>query len=324
MTSPFDYDVFLSFSILDEQIAKPIWQELSTDGLRVFWSDETLKTKAGISWYEVIEKSLERSKHLLLICSENSMNSEWVKREFRAFYDLCYSSDKRRLIPVLTRGFLPSSLPFFLRELQAMRLDSPQFFEEVLPMLGGVDIEKLQRENQCLQEQVDDLTDKNLRLQEEVTSLMKENEYQKKELDNDRKRMQQLDKDRETASRQAAQSESVLKKLWDRYPKQKDIPQRSVGKAARLIQPCEDETQTVLYVHNLSKIASEAELTTLFSKAGEVISVRKFTNDVSPGRKNLAVVVMSTHEGALRALKMFNGQQLHGNALNVTFSRSLE
>ena len=43
MTDPFEYDVFVSFSSADEQLVKPIWQELCSNGLRVFWSDSTLK-----------------------------------------------------------------------------------------------------------------------------------------------------------------------------------------------------------------------------------------------------------------------------------------
>jgi hypothetical protein len=45
MDTIFEYDVFLSFASADEDIVKPIWQEISLSGLRVFWSDEALKKK---------------------------------------------------------------------------------------------------------------------------------------------------------------------------------------------------------------------------------------------------------------------------------------
>jgi len=152
MTDPFEYDVFLSFSSADEEIVRPIWQELCSNGLRVFWSDATLKKEVGNSWFEIIEKSLERSKHMLLICSDNSMNSKWVQREYRAFYDYCYSQNSRRLIPLLAHEFKPSSLPLFLRQLQVGKINDPQFIEEIIPILGGTNFEKLQLEIQSLRE----------------------------------------------------------------------------------------------------------------------------------------------------------------------------
>jgi hypothetical protein len=161
MTDPFEYDVFISFSSADEQIVKPIWQELCSNGLRVFWSDASLKKEVGNSWFEVIEKSLERSRHMLLICSENSMNSKWVQREYRAFFDYCYSADSRRLIPLLTHDFKPVNLPLFLRELQVGKVTDLQFIHEIIPILGGVNIEKLKRELQSLKEQANLLTTEN-------------------------------------------------------------------------------------------------------------------------------------------------------------------
>lgn len=154
MTDPFEYDVFISFSTADEEITKPIWQALCSNGLRVFWSDSTLKKEVGNSWFEVIEKSLERSRHMLLICSNNSMNSKWVQREYRAFFDYCYTPNSRRLIPILSPEFKPNNLPLFLRQLQVGKINDPQFLDEIIPILGGTNIEKLQSEIQSLREQL--------------------------------------------------------------------------------------------------------------------------------------------------------------------------
>ena len=49
----FEYDVFLSFASADKELVKPIWQEMSSSGLRVFWSDETLKQNIGQPFIEV-------------------------------------------------------------------------------------------------------------------------------------------------------------------------------------------------------------------------------------------------------------------------------
>jgi cell division protein FtsB len=166
MTDPFEYDVFISFSSADEEIVKPIWQELCSNGLRVFWSDSSLKKEVGNSWFEVIEKSLERSRHMLLICSDNSMSSKWVQREYRAFFDYCYSHNSRRLIPLLAHNFQPNNLPLFLRQLQVGKINDPQFIQEMIPILGGVNIENLKYELQSLKEQVNLLSMENEALSE--------------------------------------------------------------------------------------------------------------------------------------------------------------
>jgi hypothetical protein len=103
MANIFEYDVFLSFASSDEELVKPMWQELCLSGLRVFWSDAALKNELGNSWIEIIESSLDRSRHMLLVCSPTSLNSTWVKREYRAFLEHCYKPGVRRLIPTLDK-----------------------------------------------------------------------------------------------------------------------------------------------------------------------------------------------------------------------------
>ena len=40
----------------------------------------------GKSWQKEIEKSLEASKHMVLLWTDDAMNSHWVEDEYRAFY----------------------------------------------------------------------------------------------------------------------------------------------------------------------------------------------------------------------------------------------
>lgn len=162
MSLAFEYDVFLSFASTDDEIAKPIWQEMCVNGLRVFWSDATLKDKIGESWFEVIQSSLENSRHFVLLCSTNSMESEWVKREYKAFFNHCYKAGARRLIPVLVKNYKLSDLPLFLRELEACRLTERASIKKLIKILGGTDINELKKilgekneENKNLKMQID-------------------------------------------------------------------------------------------------------------------------------------------------------------------------
>ena len=91
----FDYDVFLSFASLNEGLARPLWEQLSHSGLRVFWSDETLKKNVGESWYSVISKSLKSSKHLVLLWSEEAEQSKFVELEYSRFHAATISDSKR-------------------------------------------------------------------------------------------------------------------------------------------------------------------------------------------------------------------------------------
>jgi biotin carboxyl carrier protein len=167
----FEYDVFLSFAISDEEFVKPIWQELCLSGLRVFWSDAALKKELGNSWYATIESSLGRSRHMLLVCSSASMNSIWVQREYIAFQNHCYKPGVRRLIPVLIQGYEANDLPLFLRELEATKFGELDSLQEIIMILGGVNIEELRQENQSLRQNVELLKRSKLSLEQEVRQL---------------------------------------------------------------------------------------------------------------------------------------------------------
>lgn len=170
MPDVFEYDVFLSFASADEKIVKPIWQDLCQSGLRVFWSPSTLKAEVGNSWFDLIQSSLEKSRHLLLVCSRASMASDWVKREYSAFLSHCHKPRSRLLVPLLVQGYKSSDLPLFIKNLEAWELGRGPL-TDLIAQLGGVDIEKLRSENQSLKRNVDTLVLEKLSLEDEVKRL---------------------------------------------------------------------------------------------------------------------------------------------------------
>ncbi len=151
MGEDFDYDVFLSFCSDDEGIARPMWEELSHGGLRVFWSEATLKERLGELWPDTIQSSLERSRHLLLIGTRSSMSSKWVTFEWQAFFNNYYKPGHRRLITALVGDYTVSQLPLLLRQLQAVRLDERGSLEAIIPLLGGTNVNELR--NRLLQKE---------------------------------------------------------------------------------------------------------------------------------------------------------------------------
>jgi len=140
MDTIFDYDVFISFASADEEIVLPIWQQLNSNGLRVFWSDESLKENAGKPFFSVIQEALSKSKHLLLVCTEKSMNSKWVKLEYETFYGQFFIQNQslRRLLVYPHVDFDIKQLPPFLRSIQVSKT-----IQELLLILGATDLQTL-------------------------------------------------------------------------------------------------------------------------------------------------------------------------------------
>jgi RNA recognition motif-containing protein len=78
---------------------------------------------------------------------------------------------------------------------------------------------------------------------------------------------------------------------------------------------------TKLYVGNLGKNTTEAELQTLFTEVAPVTSVVIPTDSKTGIKKNFGFVEMETSEGAEAAIKGMNGRVLHENELLVNESR---
>ena len=76
-----------------------------------------------------------------------------------------------------------------------------------------------------------------------------------------------------------------------------------------------------LYVGNLSYTTTEADLQTLFAKAGEVVSVALIKDRDTGDAKGFAFVEMTTQVEAEKAMKMFNGQYWNNRELKVNLAR---
>ncbi len=72
-----------------------------------------------------------------------------------------------------------------------------------------------------------------------------------------------------------------------------------------------------VYVANLPGQATESELRALFSKAGNVVSVKIVQDRQSGQPRGIAFVEMSTQWEGRRAVSMLNRQDFMGNSLVV-------
>ena len=76
-----------------------------------------------------------------------------------------------------------------------------------------------------------------------------------------------------------------------------------------------------VYVGNLASSTTEADLQTLFTKAGKVISVTMIKNRDTSNPKGSAFVTLTTEAEAKKAIRKFDGSYLNNRELRVTLAR---
>jgi RNA recognition motif-containing protein len=79
-----------------------------------------------------------------------------------------------------------------------------------------------------------------------------------------------------------------------------------------------------LYVGNLSKSTTQAELNVLFAQAGEVITADLIKDRKSGESKGFAFITMSTQSEAEKAVRMFNEYSLSDYTLKVSPAKPRE
>lgn len=84
-------DIFISYSQRDRDRVKYIADALEARGLDVFWDPEI---PPGETWDNVIARNLKASRCVIVVWSETSQNSDWVKEEAE------FGKQKRTLVPV--------------------------------------------------------------------------------------------------------------------------------------------------------------------------------------------------------------------------------
>ncbi|MGE0739864.1 MAG: TIR domain-containing protein [Hyphomonadaceae bacterium] len=103
-------DVFISYAREDKQRAEHVARGLSELGLECFWDSDI---PPGQTWADYIESKLGACKAVVVLWSENSTKSNWVREEARM------GREKAKLIPAALDKSPP---PFGFGEVQAADL----------------------------------------------------------------------------------------------------------------------------------------------------------------------------------------------------------
>jgi hypothetical protein len=89
---------FISYSHHDEAFAERLHDALQGKGVRCWYAPEDIQ--GGKKIYDQIDEAIRNHDKLLLILSEHSMNSEWVKTELANARRREVTQNRRMLFPI--------------------------------------------------------------------------------------------------------------------------------------------------------------------------------------------------------------------------------
>jgi WD40 repeat protein len=98
VSSPFDYDVYLSYSHKDKPTIRKLADKLTSDGIRVWLDEDVIQT--GDSIPLAIKKGLAKSRVLVICWSKNYADSEWAQFETNTFQFRDPNDRERRFVPL--------------------------------------------------------------------------------------------------------------------------------------------------------------------------------------------------------------------------------
>ena len=114
------------------------YEKFQKKGLRVFISEVNLKNEGGSSFFNKINSALQNSKHFVLLCTPEAMDSKWVETEYQSFFATYYIKDpkNRKFFVMKNDNFSNEIVPSLLGSLQfvnnandiinALKINDPQ------------------------------------------------------------------------------------------------------------------------------------------------------------------------------------------------------
>ena len=99
LTKPTEsYSCFVCYSHKDEEFAKQLYSRLRSANIKAFYAPEDVK--GGEKLHEQIDHAIQSHDKLLIVLSENSLDSEWVMTEIRKARKAEIKHDRRKLFPI--------------------------------------------------------------------------------------------------------------------------------------------------------------------------------------------------------------------------------
>lgn len=92
------YSCFISYSHKDQEFASRLYSRLRDANLRVWFAPENIK--GGQKLHEQIDRAIQIHDRLLIVLSEDSVESEWVMTEIRNARKIEIGENRRKLFPI--------------------------------------------------------------------------------------------------------------------------------------------------------------------------------------------------------------------------------
>lgn len=92
------YSCFISYSSKDQDFAERLHADLQTKGVRCWFAPEDIK--GGKKIHTQLDEAIKFHEKLLLVISENSMNSDWVANEIKRARKREKESGRQKLFPI--------------------------------------------------------------------------------------------------------------------------------------------------------------------------------------------------------------------------------
>jgi hypothetical protein len=92
------YSCFISYSTKDKDFAQRLYERMQSHHLRVWFADEDMK--GGHKLHEQIDQAIRVHDKLVLVLSEQSIQSEWVMTEIRKARKAELRDKRRKLFPI--------------------------------------------------------------------------------------------------------------------------------------------------------------------------------------------------------------------------------
>lgn len=119
-----EYDVFISYSHIDEAIAKDLADKIKSHNIRCFLASDEMVAGDNIS--DKIKNTLNNVYEIMVLVSSNSLKSEWVATEWGGAWVM-----GKTITPILY-GCAVSDLPDRLAALRGVDIDD---IDSVLPSI---------------------------------------------------------------------------------------------------------------------------------------------------------------------------------------------
>jgi TIR domain len=92
------YSCFISYSTRDEEFVKLLHARLRRAHVRVWFAPKDMK--GGLKLYDQIDHAIQVYDRLLIVLTNNSLGSEWVKTEIRKARAVEVEENRRKLFPI--------------------------------------------------------------------------------------------------------------------------------------------------------------------------------------------------------------------------------